>query len=543
MTVLTARPAGEIAEPDGLPEGWALTTLGETCELNPPKPGRGLLPPDVPVTFVPMPSVDATSGTIAAPLERRFGEIRNGYTAFREGDVIFAKITPCMENGKAAIARGLTHGLGFGSTEFHVLRPTEAALPEYVHHFVRQESFRRAAEARMTGSVGQRRVPMEYLASASLPLPPLSEQQRIVAQVEALLARTSPARERLAKVPAILKRFRQSVWDAAATGRLTADWRTTGADESSAHRLLKQIKESHAAALTGHGGKAADPSEDVHTLSAADLPGEWALTELMWLCEPGKPITYGILKPGPDVADGVPYVRVADFPGDRLLLSGIRRTSREIATQYRRSSLRGGDVLLSIRGTVGRVCTVPESLSGANITQDTARITPHPLMSGAYVQVYLRSPSIQGRLRQATRGVAVRGVNIGDVRVLQVPVPPRPEQDEIVRRMEALFALADTVERRVQAATARADALMQSILARAFRGELVPTEAELARKERRDYEPATVLLERVRVSRADAPRAAKRGRRSAARQMRLPETEPSSAPALNGRTIVSSAPR
>src|SRR5438552_2865741 len=96
------------------------------------------LPAGALVTFVPMPAVDADLGTIASPQQRAFGAVRNGYTAFREQDVIVAKITPCMENGKAAIARDLLNGLGFGSTEFHVLRPNGATLPEYLFYYVRQ---------------------------------------------------------------------------------------------------------------------------------------------------------------------------------------------------------------------------------------------------------------------------------------------------------------------------------------------------------------------------------------------------------------------
>jgi type I restriction enzyme S subunit len=115
-------------------EGWIWSAIGTVVELNPPKPSKDVLAPDAPVTFVPMPAVDAYDGTIATPEDRPFGSVRKGYTSFRENDVIFAKITPCMENGKAAIARGLTNWLGFGSTEFHVLRSTGAAIPEYVFY-------------------------------------------------------------------------------------------------------------------------------------------------------------------------------------------------------------------------------------------------------------------------------------------------------------------------------------------------------------------------------------------------------------------------
>jgi type I restriction enzyme S subunit len=104
-------------------------------------------------------------------------------------------------------------------------------------------------------------------------------------------------------------------------------------------------------------------------------------------------------------------------------------------------------------------------------------------------------------MQRAIKGAAIRGINIGDVRALQVPIPPLEEQDKIVRRVEALFGLADVIEKRVAVATARADKLTQAILTKAFRGELVPTEAELARRERRSYEPASDLLARIKSER------------------------------------------
>jgi type I restriction enzyme, S subunit len=456
-----------------LPGGWVKTKLGAVIELNPPKPLKDAVPLEAEVTFVPMPAVDAQSGTIASPERRFFMSVRKGYTAFRDGDVIFAKITPCMENGKAAIARNLIHGLGFGSTEFHVLRPSGSVIPEYVFYYVRQESFRRAAEAEMTGSVGQKRVPSAFLRNADFPLPLIAEQKRIVAKIEELLPKVNGVRERLIGVKEIMKRFRQSVLSAACYGRLTEDWRLKNNSAQDASSLLARIRESFQRKGASHGGQAAAPTEGIHELFREQIPESWDVAELKWLCSPGRAITYGILKPGPHQNDGIPYIRVADFPKNCLEQSAIRKTSRTIAAQYERSSLRSGDVLLSIRGTVGRVCRVPRLLEGSNITQDTARISVHPEVSPEYVAIYLKSPMAQKTLEKAMKGVAVRGVNIGDVRALQVPIPPRTEQQEIVRRVESLFRLADKIERRVEAELSRTQKMTQAILAKAFRGELV----------------------------------------------------------------------
>jgi len=131
-----------------------------------------------------MAAVDEVNGSIVDRQTREFGAVAKGFPSFANGDVLFAKITPCMENGKAAIALNLTNGIGAGSTEFFVLRPKQDVLPEYVFHFVRQPSFRDSCKANFTGSAGQQRVPRSYLERATLPLPPLREQRRIVSLLD-----------------------------------------------------------------------------------------------------------------------------------------------------------------------------------------------------------------------------------------------------------------------------------------------------------------------------------------------------------------------
>ena len=322
--------------------------------------------------------------------------------------------------------------------------------------------------------VSQASISRSVLLETTIRLPSLAEQKRIVAKVEELLGRVRAVRERLARATAILKRFRQSVLAAACSGRLTATWRAEAFGIDDAADIISRLEEAHTAAGGHKRGNAAAPTDEAHDLKENELPLTWRMTELRTAVCPDRPITYGILKPGPDTSSGIPYVRVADFPNDRLNLEGLRRTTCEIESSYSRARLRTGDILLSIRGTVGRVCDVPAQLENANITQDTARLSIQPALSTAYVMWFLRAAPTQKRMQKAIKGVAVRGINIGDVRAIQLPVPPFCEQLEIVRRVEALFALADKIEARVQAASARVEKLTQAILAKAFRGELVP---------------------------------------------------------------------
>jgi len=182
------------ANPRALPSGWRWARLGEVCELNPRRPPDLARAADAPTTFVPMQAVDETHGAITRPELRPFKEVQKGYTYFGEGDVLFAKITPCMQNGKHAIARDLAGGFGFGSTEFHVLRPGPAIAPEWVHFFIRQPSVLEKAKSYFTGAVGQQRVPESYLVGIDVPLPPLDEQKRITAFLNERMAVVERAR-------------------------------------------------------------------------------------------------------------------------------------------------------------------------------------------------------------------------------------------------------------------------------------------------------------------------------------------------------------
>lgn len=163
------------------PYGWGLTTLGTCCELNPRRPKD--MNVDVNYSFVAMPSV-SEDGRIDSSITRPYSEVSKGFTYFAENDVLFAKITPCMENGKGVVAVGLENGAGFGSTEFHVLRPINGISDPYWLYIITMfKKFRSDAEKVMTGTGGQRRVPITYLSEYRIALPPISLQEQFAAFV------------------------------------------------------------------------------------------------------------------------------------------------------------------------------------------------------------------------------------------------------------------------------------------------------------------------------------------------------------------------
>ena len=176
------------------PAHWQWVRLGDVCEINPRRPSISRSNSTL-TTFVQMSAVDEIDGVIAKPGQKPFSEVKRGYTYFTEQDVIFAKITPCMENGKHAIARELTGGIGFGSTEFHVIRPNDLILAEWIWYFVRQPSVRQAATTYFTGAVGQQRVPDRFLRTLEIPLPPLAEQQHIASRLNEQMAAVAQARQ------------------------------------------------------------------------------------------------------------------------------------------------------------------------------------------------------------------------------------------------------------------------------------------------------------------------------------------------------------
>lgn len=319
-------------------------------------------------------------------------------------------------------------------------------------------------------------------------VPPLAEQFRIAAAIDLLASCVREARDHLSRIPAILKRFRQAVLAAACSGKLTEDWRES--TDTAAFRFPVSV------------------CDRLDESQLPELPDKWLWTTVGALAAHEKnAITDGPfgsnLKTEHYTQSGPRVIRLQNIAAYRFVdvQTHVSPEHFEKLTKHRISA---GDAAIACLGDpVPRACVIPESVGPAIVKADCVRFRPNPEAANVnYVCYVLNDISTRARMSETVHGVGRARLNLQQIKSIPVPLPPLQEQFEVVRRVEAMLQVGEAIEHRVAKAAALIDKLTQSILAKAFRGELVLTEAELARREGRDYETASVLLDRIRAQKA-----------------------------------------
>lgn len=439
-----------------LPPGWAEVTFQDVVEVNPRK-SVDLNAEDA-VTFVPMAAVSELSGTIVHSSVKPLLEVNKGFTQFAEGDVIFAKITPSMENGKSAVAVGLENGIGFGSTEFHVFRSYGAVLPEYLWNFIRQKSFREDAQKVMSGAVGQQRVPASYLKSCSLPLPPLEEQKRIVLKLEHLLNRTSGARIDLDLIPALIERYKARLLSLAFSGDLLVASSRTSKLKGVEISKLKDLVES---------------------------------------------LRYGTSRKSYEKAIGVPVLRIPNVVSGKIDLCDLKYSVLD-DNELSALKLQAGDVLV-VRSNgspslVGRPAVVSEESVGMAYAGYLIRLRPDiKKVVPKFLALMLQAPQIRDIIESGARSTSgVHNVNATELGALEIPLFTLEEQENIVCKIETAFAWLGRISSEQDAAAKLLPKLNSAILSKAFRGELMG--------QIRSDEPVLTTISRIRAEREIAPK-------------------------------------
>lgn len=451
-----------------LPEGWIETSFMEVFDIQ-----GGTQPPKAQFKYEPL------EGFIRLLQIRDFGDRPvPTYIPNESGLKICNKDDILIGRYGASVGRICTGMEGaYNVALAKVILPKEIDN-RFVFYLLKSDLFQRLILA--TERSAQDGFNKDDLEKMSIPLIPLAEQRRIVAKLEMLFSKVETCQQGLAKIPVSIKRFRQAVLAAACSGELTGDWR-----EIYRHSSTR--------------GRNRDFDE---------LPASWTTKRVKELAKSEK----GSIQSGPFGSSllhsefqeaGVLAIGIDNILDGKFSLGKQHRISHEKYEELKKYTARPLDVLITVMATVGRCCVVPEEIETAIITKHVYRIScEHKLVNPRYLLNCLRgSAQVQSQIQAEIIGATRPGINGSILKEITVPLPPIEEQKEIVHRVDALLQLADQIEARYQKAKSQVDRLQQSILTKAFRGELVPTEAELARKEGREYEPAAILLERIRAER------------------------------------------
>jgi len=411
---------------------------------------------------------------------------------------------------------GLGRDGAIGSTIMALLPKTGDRL--YLYRWLQNQFDHINSNTRGTGIP---HVDPEVFWNLDLPFPPLDEQRRIVAKLENLLGRVDACQQRLAKIPILLKRFRQSVLAAACSGRLTTDWREENQAIEDAGALLdKMRRERRERCSTANGKRKYRESAAVTDEDLPEIPKTWRWTNFdhcAW------EITVGHVGPMKDrySENGAAFLRCQNVRPLRFDPAGLVRIPRDFQKELAKSKLVGGEILVVRSGAnTGDCCVFPRDVGEANCA-DLVITRPLSGLNASYGALYVNSPEGQARLILNQTGIAQPHFNIGAMRVKAFPLPPQREQQEIVRRVENLFMLANRIESRFAEGRKRVSSITKAILAKAFRGELVPTEYELAKAEGRSFESAEELFQRIRQN-GDA----KQKTQKSARMLKTAEAPP-----------------
>lgn len=391
--------------------------LAEVAQINPKGPARGALHADEVCDFVPMAGVHE-DGTMEVLEKRPYHKVAKGYTSFRSGDVLLAKITPCFENGKISLARTSTE-YAFGSTEFHVIRPMNGDLDSrYLYYFLRQGRIRADGENQMTGSAGQKRVPRSFLDQLKIPLPDIEEQRRIAAILD--------------KADGIRRKREQAL--------------------NMTDRLLQS------AFLEMFG----DPVSN---------PKGWPVVKLGDCAEE---VRYGTsVKCTDDSSDGLPVLRIPNVVGGEVIWDDLKFASLS-KNEIDKLRMRSGDIIfVRTNGNPEYIarCAVfdaeEEALFASYLIR--ARLSAHSKLTPRYVWMALSMPSYRRVLLRETKTTAGNyNISGSGLKSLKISAPPLSHQ----RAFERLYRRLSIGIANMAGGLADAENLLGSLSQRAFRGEL-----------------------------------------------------------------------
>ena len=399
--------------------GWQIKTLGNVCQIKPQKSeARSRVTDDGLVSFMPMAALGINNKFARANQEKKLSDVVGSYTYFAESDVLLAKITPCFENGKLGIAEGLTNGIGFGSSEYIVFRPDNTLNKEWLYYYLSRDTFRVEGAARMSGAVGHKRVSKEFIESYPIPVPPLHEQQRIVAILDAAFDEIATAKANaeanLKNARALFESHLQSVFEQRGEGWV----------ETTINQCIRFID---------YRGKTPVKTESGVRLITA------------------KNVKMGFLQDAP-----MEFIAPESYEG--WMTRGIPRM---------------GDVLFTTEAPLANVAELDTNEKVAFAQRVIIMQPDASKLDSTFLKYLLLSQPVQQRIRAQGTGATVQGIKASLLKLIEISFPKLiTEQRQIVLKLDFLSEETQRLEAIYQQKLTALDDLKKSLLHQAFKGEL-----------------------------------------------------------------------
>ena len=440
------KPLPEITEdekPFEIPERWMWVRIKEITILNP----KNDLDNNLKTSFIPMTLLSDGYRSSYTYEIRSWGEIKKGFTHFAVGDIGIAKITPCFQNRKSAIFTELENNFGAGTTELSIVRVIQNTLSrKYLLWFFKSAYFIENGIKSFTGTAGQQRIHKDYLSHCVFPLPPLSEQNRIVAKIEELLPLVDRYEQAWSKLEDFNRRFpedmKKSILQQAIQGKLVEQ----RPEEGTAQKLYAQIQAEKQRLIKAGKLKKEKPLPEItEDEKPFEIPNGWMWVRLGMIVSVlgGKRIPAGRKLTADNT--GYRYIRVSDMKDGTVSTEDILYVPSDIYPSISRYIINKEDIYITVAGTIGRVGKIPEELDGANLTENADRLVFSGLNQDWLIKC-LQSSVIQSQIADATTKVGQPKLAIKRIQELLVPLPPITEQKRIVARLEKLLPLCEKLK-------------------------------------------------------------------------------------------------
>jgi type I restriction enzyme, S subunit len=429
-----------------VPEHWKVKRGRFVMHVNPSTPRLRELKPEDDVSFVPMESVGVDGG-LTLDQTRALADVSNGYTAFQDGDVVVAKITPCFENGKAALANDLRNGVAYGTTELHVLRAGHSLNNKFLFYVAVSDTFRKLGESEMYGAGGQKRVPPDFCNNFRTALPPPEEQQIIVAFLDAETGRMDRLIQKKRRLIERLKEKRKALIS---------------------RTITRGLPPSVARAV---GIPDNPPLVDSGFLSIGHVPSHWKVLPFRRVT---LRVDVGIAEAATHAYadEGVPLVRSTNIKSQAVDMSDLLFVEEEFAARLRSKALRAGDIVTTRTGVnLGVSAVIPPNLDLAQcftLLISTLSSDCDPRFYNAFINA---DPGVT-YFAMASLGAGQHNISVPILKDMPTVRPPLAEQRLIVSYIEKETAKLDALVERVEAAIDRLQEYRTALITAAVTGKI-----------------------------------------------------------------------